>query len=65
MLQLSQSTIAAALGHADQSDQPVGRAIVASANYLTAGICAVTGQLPTAVCTSKGVRAADQALDLS
>ena len=64
MLQLSQSTIAGSLDHAGQPDPPVDQAIVASANYLTAGICSTTGQLPTTVCTSKGVRAADQALGL-
>ncbi|MHB1710069.1 MAG: DUF929 family protein [Acidimicrobiales bacterium] len=42
----------------------VGRAIVASANYLTAGICSVTGWQPSSVCTSKGVRAAAQALGI-
>ena len=64
MVQLSQSAIADSLDHADQPDQPVGQAIVASANYLTAGICAATGQRPAVVCTSKGVRAADEALGL-
>lgn len=40
------------------------RAILASANYLTAGMCSATGQRPLAVCTSRGVRSADQALGL-
>jgi hypothetical protein len=41
---------------------PAGRAIVASANYLSAGICVATHQNPTSICTSKGVRAAALAL---
>ena len=55
----AQATIA---GDLSQSDQPVGQAVVASANYLTAGICASTGQQPASVCTSPGVVAAAQAL---
>ena len=43
---------------------PASRAILASANELTAGICATTGQQPSAVCDSKGVRTADAALGL-
>jgi hypothetical protein len=58
----SQSAIAAALG---QAGNPVGQAIVASANYLTAGICRATGQQPAPVCTSTGVEAAAQALQPS
>jgi hypothetical protein len=52
---------------ADLSDakSPVTQAIVASANYLTAGICSVTKQAPAAVCTSKGVTAAAKALKVS
>ncbi len=41
---------------------PVTQAIVASANYLTAAICATDGQAPRAVCTSRGVVAATTAL---
>ena len=55
----SQSAIAGSLSPPLDA---AGQAIVASANYLTAGICRATGQQPTAVCTSKGVRAADNAL---
>lgn len=43
---------------------PTGQAVVAAANQLSAGICASTGQQPTTVCRSKGVRAADQSLGL-
>jgi hypothetical protein len=37
---------------------PSTRAIVGSANYITAAICAVTGQQPAQVCGSAGVKAA-------
>jgi hypothetical protein len=57
----SQSAIVGALS---QPDDPIGEAIVSSANYLTAGICLATGQQPQAVCSSKGVRTAAQALGL-
>ncbi len=43
---------------------PVGSAVLATANQLTAGICAATDQQPAAVCRSKGVRAAATALGL-
>ncbi len=57
----SQSAI---VGDLSQPHDPVGGAVVASANYLTAGICLATGQQPTSVCASKGVRAAAHALGL-
>ncbi len=57
----SQSAIVGALS---QPDDPIGEAIVSSANYLTAGICLATGQQPQPVCSSKGVRTAAQALGL-
>ena len=44
---------------------PVTQAIIASANYLVAGTCAITKQQPASVCTSKGVMAAAKALKLS
>jgi hypothetical protein len=56
---MSQSAIASAL---DQPTQPSTQAIVASANYLTAGICRATRGQPGSVCTSKGVRSALAAL---
>ena len=46
-----------AVGHRRCPEPPhdaAGQAIVASANYLTAGICLATGQQPAAVCSSKG-----------
>jgi hypothetical protein len=55
----SQATIATDIDH---GTGPVGQAIVASANYLTAGLCTATGQRPASVCTSRGVRAASTAL---
>jgi thiol-disulfide isomerase/thioredoxin len=59
---LSQGTI---VGDLKQAVTPESRAIVASANYLTAGICTATHQQPASVCLSKGVRAADEALGLA
>jgi hypothetical protein len=58
----SQSTIAGALS---QADDPTTQAVVASANQLSAGICAITGQLPTSVCTGRGVRDAAASLGMS
>lgn len=55
----SQGAIASALG---QAGGLVGQAIVASANYLTAGICRSTGQQPGSVCSSSGVLAAARTL---
>jgi hypothetical protein len=43
---------------------PVTQGIVASANYLTASICHADGEVPTTVCGSAGVEAADLALGL-
>ena len=43
---------------------PVTQAIIANANYLSAGICAATGGQPGSVCTSKGVTEAAKALKL-
>jgi hypothetical protein len=48
----SQAQIAADLAY---PTSPLTQAIVASANELTATICAVTGQRPTKVCSAKGV----------
>ena len=62
ILRQSQAAIA---GELSQPGTVTGQAIVASANYLTAGICAATAQQPGPVCSSKGVRAAAQALGLS
>jgi thiol-disulfide isomerase/thioredoxin len=53
-----------ARGFADATS-PVTRAIVASANYYTAGICLLTHQQPASVCSSPGVSAADRKLGLT
>ena len=58
---VSQATIAADL---DQLDDPIGEAVVAAANDLTAGICQATGGQPASVCSSKGVREAGAAVGL-
>ncbi|MBW4078106.1 MAG: DUF929 family protein [Acidobacteria bacterium] len=54
---MSQSTIAKGLGN---PTSPMTAAIVASANYLTADICALTGEQPTRVCQSSGIEDADK-----
>ena len=38
---------------------------MASANYLTAAVCAIDNNQPSTVCSSKGVMAASKALKLS
>jgi hypothetical protein len=43
---------------------PATQAIVATANYITASICASTKDAPAAVCNSPGVQAATKALKL-
>jgi Domain of unknown function (DUF929) len=43
---------------------PTTQAIVATANYITAGVCASTKNAPAAVCSSPGVQAATKALKL-
>jgi hypothetical protein len=44
---------------------PVAQAVDGTANYITAAICAATGQKPGAVCSSSGVKAATAALNPS
>jgi hypothetical protein len=61
LVKQSQAAIAGGLS---QAGDPITQAVVASANDLTAGICAVTGHQPGSVCTSKGVRAAEASLGL-
>lgn len=51
-------------GTSGTSAPPIGQAVIAVANQLSAGICAATGQQPIMVCYSKGVRTADTALGL-
>jgi len=43
---------------------PATKAIIASSNYISAGVCAINGGKPATVCTSKGVTAATKALNL-
>jgi hypothetical protein len=50
--------------HLRVTSDPVTKAIVASANYLSAGICASDGEKPATVCRSAGVLRADTALRL-
>jgi hypothetical protein len=59
---LSREDIAGGLKN---SKNPITQAILASANYLSASICAVDGQQPSTVCTSGGVQAAAKSLKLS
>jgi hypothetical protein len=56
---LTQSAIAAKLAN---PRDPVTRAIVGSANYLTAAICSITDQQPASVCSAAGTAAAAKAL---
>jgi len=56
---LTQAQIAGSLSDATN---PLTQAIVGTANYITAGICAATGGRPSNVCTSRGVEAAASAL---
>jgi hypothetical protein len=44
---------------------PLTQAVVTSANEITAAICALDGQQPAAVCSSKGVVAADATLGIT
>jgi len=58
----SRDQIAAGLNDAKN---PITQAIIASSNMLSASICAIDGQQPSTVCTSKGVMAAAKALKLT
>jgi hypothetical protein len=49
----------------DDPTNPATQAIVATANYISAGICASTSNAPASVCNSPGVQAATKALKLS
>ncbi len=59
---LTQSQIA---GNLTTEASPLTQAMVAAANEITAGICAVDGDKPETVCESKGVLAADQVLKIT
>jgi hypothetical protein len=52
-------------GGLDDATNPATQAIVATANYMSAVICASTKQQPSSVCTSQGVQTAAKALKLS
>lgn len=56
---LSRATIAAGLSRADD---PVTRIILGASNYMSAGICSIDDGKPSAVCSSRGVRAAATAV---
>jgi hypothetical protein len=62
MLGLTQDQIA---GDLSSPQSPLTQAVIASANEITASICAVDGDKPDAVCESKGVLAADQVLKIT
>jgi hypothetical protein len=49
----------------DDPTNPVTQAIVAGANFVSAGVCASTDQRPASVCTSSGVEVASAFLGLS
>jgi hypothetical protein len=57
----TRSQIAAGLSNATS---PITQAIISSANYQTAAICALTKNQPSNVCTSTGVKTADKAMGL-
>ncbi len=58
---VTRDEIAAGLNNAKN---PITQVIVAASNYLSASVCDIDGQMPAAVCTSKGVTAAARALKL-
>jgi hypothetical protein len=58
---LNQSQIAADLAI---PISPVTQAVISSSNEITAAICTVTGQQPAAACDARGVRAADQRMNI-
>jgi hypothetical protein len=68
------SYLPSTLGGMDQSDvasrlknpkDPVTQAIVGTANYLTAGICSITGQKPASACSPSVIGKAAKAMGLS
>ena len=59
---LTQDQIA---GYLTSPTSPLTQAVVSAANEISAAICAEDGQQPTAVCGSKGVEAADDALGIA
>lgn len=59
---LDQTDIASRFTNASD---PVTQSIVGAANYLTAGICAATGQKPASVCSASVVQKSAKAMGLS
>ena len=59
---LSQSQIA---GDLATPASPLAQAVITAANEISAAICSVDGDKPGAVCTSRGVLAADQGLKIT
>ena len=51
-------------GNLDDTSNSVTQAIIGTANYMSAAICASTSQQPSDVCTSPGVKAAAKSLKL-
>jgi hypothetical protein len=62
LIGLSQNQIA---GDLNTPASPLAQAVVTAANEITASICAVDGDKPGAVCSSRGVLAADQELKIT
>ena len=52
-------------GNLTTTKDPATRAIIATSNYMSAGVCDITGQKPASVCKSSGVTAAAKALKSS
>jgi len=50
--------------HLDDPSNPVTQAIVTTANYVSAGLCATSSHPPAAVCSSPGVQEAARAIGL-
>jgi thiol-disulfide isomerase/thioredoxin len=61
---LSGSSRSQIAGNLASASSPITQAIIAAANYQTAGLCSLTKQQPMAVCASPGVKAADKKLGL-
>jgi len=58
----TQESIASQL---DNPSSPVTQAIISTANYISAGLCAIAKDPPASVCSSPGVQAAAHALKLT
>ncbi len=62
LIGLSQDQVAGVL---TSPASPLTQAVVSAANQITASICAVDGQKPVNVCQSRGVEAANDALNIT